>query len=182
MIDLKGIYSIVGQPSLFKLITATKNGCIFEHLVTNAKTSVNNVNTKYSALEEIAIYTKDDQKQIAEIMKIIFDKENGGKCPDAKVDDKTALAYFETIFPEYDKSRVYLNNIRKLFSWYNLLQETNNLKVKEVTADAASEEQTKLHTTKEQHNNFNAAQNNNVKMKTSTGIKRTAGVRKTGVA
>jgi hypothetical protein len=41
------------------------------------------------------------------------------------------LEYMESFFPEYDRERVHQSDIKKLFSWYNLLQETDNLKVKE---------------------------------------------------
>ena len=31
------------------------------------------------------------------------------------------VAYFETIIPDYDRERVYLTHIKKMFSWYNIL-------------------------------------------------------------
>jgi hypothetical protein len=31
------------------------------------------------------------------------------------------VEYFESIIPDYDRERVYLTHIKKMFSWYNIL-------------------------------------------------------------
>ena len=31
--------------------------------------------------------------------------------------------YFESILPDYDRERVYLTHIKKIYSWYNILVE-----------------------------------------------------------
>ena len=130
MIDLTGIIAISGQSGLFKVVAQTKNGIIVEGLTDKKRSSISST-AKVSSLEDISMFTTGEDKPVAEIMKSIFDKENGGPCLDSKSDDKAVTSYFESVLPDYDKERVYTSNMKKLFTWYNGLQSTGNLKVKE---------------------------------------------------
>lgn len=179
MIDLSGIISISGQPGLFKIIAQSKNGIIVEGLSDKKRLNVY-ASTKVSTLSDISMFTTADDKPIEEIMTSIFDKENGGVAIDNKSDDKAVEAYFGQVVPDYDKDRVYVSNMRKLFSWYNALQVSGNLKKKEENTDAEgkavlpkAEDKTKVKKT---------AGKETTKSKTATGVKKTTGVRKTGTA
>ena len=180
MIDLTGIISISGQPGLFKIVAQSKNGIIVEGLSDKKRINVY-ASTKVSTLSDISMFTTGDDKPIEEIMTSIFEKEKGGPAVDHKADDKAVEAYFKEVLPDYDKDRVYISNIRKLLNWYNALQVSGSLKEKEekkegeektkatkaVEAKAAAKKVTKKDTTK---------------AKTSVGVKKTTGVRKTGTA
>src|SRR5262249_33346758 len=107
-----------------------------------------------------------------------------GPAPDHKADDKTVEKYFAEVLPDYDKDRVYISNIRKLLSWYNALQSTDNLKKKEENKEGEGEEKTKAAKaaadTKAPAKK--TAKKDTTKPKTSAGVKKAAGVRKTGSA
>lgn len=182
MIDLTGIIAISGQSGLYKVVAQSKNGIIVEGLADKKRTSISST-AKVSSLEDISMFTTGEDKPVSEIMKSIFDKEKGGACLDSKADDKAVAAYFESVLPEYDKERVYTSNMKKLFTWYNGLQSTGNLKVKEASADKdeATEKLVKAATEKKATVKKTATKDT-TKAKTSTGVKKTAGVRKTGVA
>jgi hypothetical protein len=127
------------------------------------------------------MYTTGEDKPIEEIVTAIFEKEKGGQCVNPKADDKEITAYFAQVLPDYDKERVYVSNMRKLFNWYSILQSTGNLKEKDANADSeenkalkAAEEKNKAAKTKLKDTGKN--------VKTSAGVKKTAGVRKTGTA
>jgi hypothetical protein len=93
------------------------------------------------------------------------------------------FAYFAAVLPEYDKERVYTSNMRKLFTWYNGLQTTGNLKVKEAeTTEESAEKKIVKAATEKKAAVKKTATKDTTKTKTSTGVKKTAGVRKTGVA
>ncbi|MGZ4100068.1 MAG: DUF5606 family protein, partial [Bacteroidia bacterium] len=141
MIDLTGIISISGQPGLYKIVAQSKNGIIVEGLSDKKRVNVYS-STKVSTLGDISMFTTGDDKPIEEIMTSIFEKEKGGAAVDNKADDKTVEKYFAEILPDYDKDRVYVSNMRKLFSWYNALQSTGNLKEKEEKKEG--EEKTKV--------------------------------------
>ena len=126
------------------------------------------------------MFTDSGDKRISEIMKSIFDKEQGGKAVDQKADDKAVESYFSSILPDYDKERVYVSNMRKLFSWYNLLQETGNLKQKQEAGKEEKEVKVAKATTDEKKKV--AAKKDTTKPKQTAGARKTTGVRKTGVA
>lgn len=182
MIDLTGIIAISGQAGLYKVVAQAKNGIIVESLTDKKRTSISST-AKVSSLEDISMFTTGDDKPVSEIMKSIFDKEKGGPAIDAKADDKAVAAYFESVLPEYDKERVYTSNMRKLFTWYNGLQSTGNLKEKEAekTEEAAATTTEKKAPAKKAAAK-KAVAKDTTKAKTSVGVKKTAGVRKTGSA
>jgi hypothetical protein len=179
MIDLTGIISISGQPGLYKIVAQSKNGIIVEGLTDKKRINVYS-STKVSTLSDISMFTTGDDKPIEEIMTSIFEKEKGGAAVDNKADDKAVEKYFSEILPDYDKDRVYVSNMRKLFSWYNTLQSTGNLKEKEEKKD--SEEKVKLPKEEKAKAAKKTSAKSNTKTKTSAGVKKTAGVRKTGTA
>lgn len=182
MIDLSGIIAISGMPGLYKVVAQAKNGIIVEGLADKKRFSIS-ATSKVSTLEDISMFTTGDDKPVSEIMKAVYDKENGGAAIDNKADDKAVINYFSEILPEYDKDRVYVSNMRKLFSWYNALQTTGNLKLKEENSEEkeevkATEEKVKKAAPKKAAAKKDTGKN----VKTSAGVKKTAGVRKTGSA
>lgn len=180
MIDLTGIISISGQPGLFKIVAQSKNGIIVEGLADKKRMNVY-ASTKVSTLSDISMFTTGDDKPLEEIMHNIYEKEKGGAAIDNKADDKAVEKYFGEVLPDYDKDRVYVSNMRKLFGWYNALQTSGNLKKKEENKE--NEEAAKVVKT-----DVKAAAvkktvtKDSVKAKPSAGVKKTAGVRKTGTA
>lgn len=182
MIDLTGIISISGQPGLFKIIAQSKNGIIVEGLADKKRVNIVST-TKVSTLTDISMFTTGEDKPIEEIVTSIFEKEKGGVAVDSKADDKTIEKYFSEILADYDKERVYISNMRKLFSWYNILQATGNLKKKEENAEA--DEKTIAATKALEEKNkatHKAGGKDTTNVKTSAGVKKTTGVRKTGTA
>lgn len=178
MIDLTGIISISGQPGLFKIVAQSKNGIIVEGLADKKRLNVY-ASTKVSTLSDISMFTTGDDKPIEEIMTSVFEKEKGGPAIDNKADDRAIEKYFSEILPEYDKERVYISNMRKLINWYNALQTTGNLKKKEEKTEA---EKVKAVKTEEKTKVKKAVTKDSAKAKTSVGVKKTTGVRKTGTA
>ncbi len=139
--DLKGILSISGHSGLFKLITHSKNAIIVEHLETKKRMPAY-ATSKISALEDIAMYTQDSEVQLSKILKLIFDKENGAEAS-VKPSEKPEMLkkYMTEVLPDYDKERVYVSDIKRLITWYNLLQKFELLKFDE-TQDAENQEET----------------------------------------
>jgi hypothetical protein len=118
---LKGILSVSGQSGLYKMVAESKNNIIIESLETLKRMPVHST-SKVSALEDIAIYTENDDVPLKEVFKAIFDKENGGTAINPKASANDLKVYFENVVPEYDKERVYISDIKKILLWYNTLQ------------------------------------------------------------
>ena len=79
---------------------------------------------KVISLGDIAIYTYEEDVPLADVFESIKEK-NEGKAVDVKVmkGDKEIREYFATVLPDFDDERVYTNDIKKVFSWYNILVE-----------------------------------------------------------
>jgi hypothetical protein len=123
---LKGILAISGQSGLFKVLSEGKNSVIVESLLTGKRSTVY-TDAKMSALEDIAIYTSQEDLPLRKVFKKIADKENGGRAMDAKNSPEELKKYFAEVLPDYDKEKVYFSDIKKVISWYNLLQDKGML-------------------------------------------------------
>ncbi len=136
---LKDFLAISGEPGLFKFIAQGKNAIIVEHLETGKRTSAFN-SAKVSSLEDISIFTENEDLPLGEVFDRIFTKENGGLAIDAKTGVEELKEYFETIIPDYSKERVYLSDIKKVIQWYNILHKKNLLIKEEPETASESEE------------------------------------------
>lgn len=124
--DLSEILAITGKPGLFKMVAKTKNGVVVESLI-DGKRIPAFAHEKISSLEEISIFTEDEDLSLKEVFKLIQDKQNGEKAVDHKSDNKTLKLFFEEVIPNYDKDRVYVSDIKKVINWYNMLVEKDIL-------------------------------------------------------
>ncbi|MCB0396408.1 MAG: DUF5606 domain-containing protein [Flavobacteriales bacterium] len=136
--DLTEIISITGQGGLFKIIARHKNRMIVESLV-DGKRIPAYAHQKITTLHDISIYTNDEDRPLKEVFAAILKKENGGPGPDSKSDSETLIKYFEEVAPGYDRDRVYISDIKKVVTWYNLLRTTDYLKEKEEEAESKEE-------------------------------------------
>ncbi|BEG99133.1 DUF5606 family protein [Bacteroides sedimenti] len=120
---LKTILSISGKPGLYKLISQGKNMLIVESLAEDKKRFPAYGNEKVISLADIAMYTNDAEVPLKEVLASVLKKENGGLASiDAKKSTADQLrAYFAEILPDFDRDRVYVTDIKKLISWYNIL-------------------------------------------------------------
>lgn len=137
--DLTKIISISGKPGLFKLVSQVKAGFIVEDLDKGKKTTISAQNN-VSLLENVAIYGVAEEFPLKEVFKKIFEKENGGLTISHKESGAKLRAYMEEVLPEYDESRVYDSDLKKLFQWYNILQLKGLLSLDEETKEEKKEE------------------------------------------
>lgn len=143
---LKEILSISGKPGLQKLISNSSNAIIVESLVEGKRFPAYS-NSKIIALEDISIYTEEEDMPLKEVFKRMFAKENGKPALSHKESNEKIITYFNEIVPEYDKERVYTSDMKKIVQWYNLLTEKGILNFneeeeekKEEVAETATQE------------------------------------------
>ncbi len=129
--DLKGILAISGYRGLFKLVKQTQTGFIVESLL-DGKRMQAFASSKISTLTDIAIYTEDDEVPLKELLVTIFKQNNQEKLSiTSKSSAKDLKDFFAEVLPNYDKERVYVSDIKKIVTWYNLLVENNLIDLKE---------------------------------------------------
>ncbi len=147
--NLQGIISIAGRPGLYKIVAQGKNSVIVESM-TDKKRFPAHASDKISALEDISVYTTDEDVKLIEVYKKMYESLNGNAGLSHKDDPKKLREYVITFLPNYDSERVYDSDVRKLFQWYNTLI-AEGLLIPEVeiteTEEVASTE-TKAKTTK----------------------------------
>lgn len=136
--NLNAILSISGKPGLYKLISRTKSGALVESLIDKKRMPAFS-NERISSLKDISIFTEGEDIPLIDVFQNIYRTENGGKCIDHKSDEKTLKEYMAKVLPDYDKDRVHLSDMKKLFAWYNILLE-NGLVDLEKDDDATAEE------------------------------------------
>jgi len=119
---LKDILVISGQGGLFRYISQGRNNVIVENLSDNKRTTIP-ATIKISMLDDIAVFTENEDVPLREIFRKIQEKENGSAAIPHKSPDAELKKYFAEVLPEYDRDRVYLSDIRKIVQWYNLLLE-----------------------------------------------------------
>ena len=128
--NLSGIIAISGKGGLYTIAGQSKNNVIVESVIDGKKFPAFSSN-RISALEDISIYTYEGDELLADIFKVIFDKEKGGEAPSHKDSVDDLKKYLRGIIPEYDEERVFTSDIKKLFQWYNLLHGSNKLELKQ---------------------------------------------------
>jgi hypothetical protein len=124
--NLKDILSISGEPGLFKFVAQGRNAIIVEHLETKKRKTAQG-SAKVSSLEDISIFTEKEDVPLGKIFDLIFEKEKGEQAIDSKSDAGKLKSYFEVVLPEYDKDRVYVSDMKKVVTWYNILQKLSML-------------------------------------------------------
>jgi len=118
--EFNKIISVAGKPGLFHAISQTKTGFIVESLVDKKRFPIPSTNN-VSLLENIAIYTYEEEVPLLTVFKTIYEKTEGKETISHKESGQKLTAYFSEILPEYDEERVYTSNIKKVIQWYNLL-------------------------------------------------------------
>ncbi|MCX6257292.1 MAG: DUF5606 domain-containing protein [Bacteroidia bacterium] len=124
--DLKDILSISGHPGLYRKISQIKNGIVAESLEDKKRMPVYAA-TRISALEDIAIFTSGEDVPITKVFKNIFAKENGAATLDPKSDIDILKKYFAEVLPDFDREKVYISDIKKVLTWYNILLKNDML-------------------------------------------------------
>ena len=117
---IKTILSISGRPGLYKLVNRGKNMLIVESLL-DGKRFPAYAHDKVVSLGDISIYTEDEDIALSKVFEAIKAKHNTGTVDVKNLDDADIRAFFGEVLPTFDQERVYTNDIRKVFAWYNIL-------------------------------------------------------------
>ena len=129
--DLSGVLSIGGKPGLYMTVSQTKNGLIVESIGKEKKRMPVYASDKVSALEEISIFTTEEDIPLKEVFKKIFVKQEGKQAITHKSSKNDLKDFFLEALPEYDEEKVYISDIKKVIQWYNILQAEKLIDVEE---------------------------------------------------
>lgn len=135
--DLTKIVTIAGRPGLFQVKSQSVGKIIVESLL-DGKCSPAFVRERMSSLEEISIYSVDEDKPLKEVFRGIHDKMGDKVDFDYKKASNDELrAKFLEVMPDHDQDAVYPSDMKKVFQWYQLLMDKGLL---DFTEEAKAEE------------------------------------------
>lgn len=118
---LSTILSISGKSGLYRLISQGRGTLIVESLETAKRIPVM-ARDRVVSLGDISMYTDGEDVALAEIMQSAYQAFEGQPVDLDGLKTTDALSEaFGRVLPSFDRERVYTSDIRKFFTWYNLL-------------------------------------------------------------
>ncbi|TXD52972.1 MULTISPECIES: DUF5606 domain-containing protein [unclassified Polaribacter] len=121
--EFSKIISVTGKPGLFQVVSQSKNAIIVSSLADQKRIAINSTQN-VSLLENIAIYTFEEDVPLLNVFKAMFEKTEGKEALSHKESGKKLAAFFTEVLPNYDDERVYTSNIKKVIQWFNILVAT----------------------------------------------------------
>lgn len=124
--ELKDFISVAGKSGLHTIVGKSKNNVIVESLKDKKRFPIFNKN-KISGLSDISIYTYDEEILLSELFDRIQKKYKKEAAISHLESAEELKKVFEELVPNYDQEQVYNSDIKKVFQWYNILHDTDNL-------------------------------------------------------
>ena len=125
--DLTKIVSISGKPGLYVVKSQAVGRLIVESVI-DGKCIPAFARDRMSSLEEISIFSMDEDRPLKEVFMMIHDKMGDKVDFDYKKASADELREkFALVMPDYDEEAVYPSDMRKVFAWYQMLVDKNLL-------------------------------------------------------
>lgn len=138
--DLSKIVTIAGRPGLYQVKSQSVGKIIVESLI-DGKCSPAFARERMSSLEEISIYSVDEDRPLKEVFRSIHEKMGDKVDFDVKKATNDQLkAKFLEIMPDYDQDAVYPSDMKKVFLWYQMLMNRGLLDFTEEAKEEPTEE------------------------------------------
>jgi len=123
MHPLHQIVQVPGNGGVHRIITTSKQGYILQSIDAEQRRWHAPAQTKVAALEEIAIYTREDQVPLWNVFISIWDlKIDDSEIQAALGNEANTKAMFGQVLPNYDSDRVYVSDMRKVLRWFLALK------------------------------------------------------------
>ena len=140
--DLSKIVSISGKSGLY-LVKSQAVGRLIVESVIDGKCSPAFARDRMSSLEEISIFSTDDDRPLKDVFKMIHEKMGDKVDFDYKKATPEQLREkFAFVMPDYDEEAVYPSDMKKVFAWYQMLMDKNLLDFSEEEAQPEAQAET----------------------------------------
>ncbi len=138
---MDGLIAVGGKPGLFRIVGQGKSGALVESL-SDGRRQVIGASAKVSALRDIAIYTSDKEKPLAEVFESIAAQDI--PMPGVKASPEELFGFFEKVLPDFDRQKVYASDVRKVIRWYEEFRANGTQAPAEVEAETVQEHVSEL--------------------------------------
>lgn len=139
-VNLREIVAISGRSGLFRVVSPARNGILVESLDAPRTRTLIPAQQQVSSLGDISIYTTTEEgtMPLLDVLQAINAKHGPQVELTAKSDPQALVTFLAGVLPEYDRERVYLSDIKKLVTWYNVLGPQLSTDSAEKAADAST--------------------------------------------
>ena len=154
---LKEIANVSGKGGLFRILKPSRAGVIVESLDEKREKSLIGPTARVSVLKDVSIFTEGEEESIPLADVFLKVKEIHGEQVTLQIksaSDKDLIEFLNEILPDFDRSRVYVSDIKKVITWYNLLakyvpelfiaDESGVSEVEETTVEAVETPKTEI--------------------------------------
>ena len=150
---LKEIANVSGKSGLFRILKPSRAGVIVESLDDKHEKTLIGPTARVSVLKDVSIFTDGEEESVALADVFLKIKEVHGEeiaVNTKTASDKELIEFLNKILPDFDRSKVYVSDIKKIITWYNLLskhlpelfeaQNKEETPVEEVKSEVTNEE------------------------------------------
>jgi hypothetical protein len=121
---LKEIANVSGKGGLFRILKPSRAGVIVESLDAKREKTLIGPTARVSVLKDVSIFTDGEEESVA--LGVVFGKIreiHGVEIPlnTKAASDKEFIEFLSQVLPDFDRSKVYVSDIKKIVNWYNLL-------------------------------------------------------------
>ena len=120
--NLSNVLAVSGLPGLYELAANRPNGLLLIPIEGGKSKFCSSRKHQFTPLETVAIYTSSDTAELKNVFNSMTVKIQEVPLPDLKGGRDVLNSYFEQILPEFDRERVYPNDIKKVIKWYVALE------------------------------------------------------------
>lgn len=121
--NLEPYIAVSGLPGVFKLTANRNNGLVVEELDSDKTRFCSIRKHQFTPLGTVAIFTLTDTVELSKVFQSMLDNYAATPPPPNKANKDEYFQYFDTILPDYDEDRVFINDIKKVIKWFNFLNE-----------------------------------------------------------
>jgi hypothetical protein len=123
---LKEIANVSGKSGLFRILKQSRAGVIVESLDDKHEKTLIGPTARVSVLKDVSIFTDGEQESVAlgDVFLKIREVHREEVTLQIKLaSDKELIEFLNKILPDFDRSKVYVSDIKKIITWYNLLKD-----------------------------------------------------------
>ncbi len=120
--NLKDIAAVSGKPGLYRVLKPSRSGVILESLDDKKTKMTASMSHRVSLLKEVSMYTTsaDGSLLLEKIMASVLAKY--GHQLEVGTSNLALMQFLETVLPDYDRNQVYPSDVKKLVTWFGILQ------------------------------------------------------------
>ncbi len=123
----RDIVAVTGMPGLFQLLANKSDGAIVRALEDNSSRFLPARLHRVTPLDTIEVYTVGDNVRLQQVFEAMQTAEGTQALPGAGASKAELRSYFGQVFPDYDESRVYDSDLKKMVRWYSILKKEDLL-------------------------------------------------------